>query len=174
MWQNQNIKFVLAVGFQTLAILVLVVYKYLIFAGGTEVLLRIEPVDPRDLLRGDYVTFGYDISQPYSYGERFRNGQKVYVTLVSGGRYWYAGDVSPTRPLSEEIYIEGTVAAGGSVNQEDSGRLTIEYGIEDYFIPEKSGRNVNITNKEAAALVSVDDRGQAVLKKIFLDGHPWP
>ena len=30
---------------------------------GQEVLLKVEPVDPRDLLRGDYVRLGYEISR---------------------------------------------------------------------------------------------------------------
>src|SRR4029078_8389557 len=34
-----------------------------ILRGGTEVKLQTRPVDPRDLLRGDYVVLGYDISQ---------------------------------------------------------------------------------------------------------------
>src|ERR1700722_19874827 len=34
-----------------------------ILRDGTEVTLRAQPVDPRDLLRGDYVTLSYNISQ---------------------------------------------------------------------------------------------------------------
>lgn len=34
-----------------------------ILRNGKEVLLKIEPVDPRDLLRGDYIILGYDISR---------------------------------------------------------------------------------------------------------------
>src|SRR4029077_13511649 len=34
-----------------------------ILAYGTDVLLKTAPVDPRDLLRGDYVTLNYDISR---------------------------------------------------------------------------------------------------------------
>ena len=45
-------------------------------------MLRIAPVDQRDLLRGDYATFQYDISNLdsyYSRGEKIRNGDIVYV-----------------------------------------------------------------------------------------------
>ena len=34
-----------------------------ILRNGQEVVLSVEPVDPRDLLRGDYVRFGYEIAQ---------------------------------------------------------------------------------------------------------------
>ena len=32
-----------------------------ILRNGQEVLLKVEPIDPRDLLRGDYVRLGYEI-----------------------------------------------------------------------------------------------------------------
>ena len=34
-----------------------------ILRDGQEILLKVEPVDPRDLLRGDYVRLGYEISR---------------------------------------------------------------------------------------------------------------
>ena len=34
-----------------------------VLRSGTEVLLRIQPVDQRDLLRGDYVSLRYDIDR---------------------------------------------------------------------------------------------------------------
>ena len=33
-----------------------------ILRNGKEVLLKVEPIDPRDLLRGDYIFLGYEIS----------------------------------------------------------------------------------------------------------------
>ena len=33
------------------------------FGGGPGMVLKVEPVDPRELLRGDYVRLGYDISR---------------------------------------------------------------------------------------------------------------
>ena len=40
-----------------------------ILQNGTEVTLKTEPVDPRDLLRGDYVVLGYALLRGYSLGE---------------------------------------------------------------------------------------------------------
>ena len=34
-----------------------------ILRDGAEALLKVEPIDPRDLLRGDYVRLGYEISR---------------------------------------------------------------------------------------------------------------
>ena len=40
----------------------MVIDRVRILRTGTEVTLRTRPLDPRDFLRGDYVTLGYDIS----------------------------------------------------------------------------------------------------------------
>ena len=34
-----------------------------VLRNGAEALLKVEPIDPRDLLRGDYVRLGYEISR---------------------------------------------------------------------------------------------------------------
>ena len=61
-----------------------------ILQNGTEVVLKTEPVDPRDLLRGDYVTLGYSISNfPATEIEgeanaRVEESSPVYVALKKG------------------------------------------------------------------------------------------
>ena len=61
-----------------------------ILRNGQEVVLKVEPIDPRDLLRGDYVRLGYEIAQ-------------VPVKLVANapaGRIRHGGraDLRPARP----------------------------------------------------------------------------
>jgi GDYXXLXY protein len=48
---------------QVALLTVMVIDRTRILREGTEVTLQTRPVDPRDLLRGDYVVLGYDISQ---------------------------------------------------------------------------------------------------------------
>ena len=38
-------------------------YNEMLIVNGQEVLLKIVPVDPRDFLRGDYVSLHYDINE---------------------------------------------------------------------------------------------------------------
>ena len=64
---NKQTKFILAIALQLAVIFTIIIFKFSVFTGGTEVMLRIQPVDPRDPLRGDYVTFSYDISSVSSY-----------------------------------------------------------------------------------------------------------
>ena len=48
---------------QTGAIAALIVNRAMLVSQGREIILTVTPVDPRDLLRGDYVRLGYEISQ---------------------------------------------------------------------------------------------------------------
>jgi len=183
---TKQTKFILAIALQVVIIFVIIIFKVSVLSGGTDVLLRIEPVDPRDPLRGDYATFQYsDISNlgPYiSGGKQIRNGDTVYVVLRQSGKYWTAQNIQKTKPSGNEIYIKGKVASGGVESQSDifSGqrfggtRIHVVYGIEEYFIPEGKGRGFSFWNKEAAARVVVDENGNAVLKQIYVDEKPWP
>lgn len=182
---SSTTKFLFAVLFQVVIILGIVIFKLSILVGGTDVVLRIAPVDPRDLLRGDYVTFQYDISTIDSYYARsksIRNGDTVYVVLQQSGQYWHVRSVEKNKPRDERIFLKGVVASGGIVEENDletsfrfnGGNMRIVYGIEEYFIPEGRGQGVSFQNKEAAARVAVDTDGNAVLEQIYVNQVPWP
>ena len=182
---TKQTKFILAIALQVVIIFAIIIFKLSILASGTEVLLRIAPIDPRDLLRGDYVTFQYDISNRdsyYSRGQQIRNGDTVYVVLRQAGKYWTAQNVQKTKPSGNELFIKGKIESGGVESQTDplsyqrfgSSRLHVVYGIEQYFIPEDKGQNFNFRNREAAAMVAIDESGNAALKKIYVDDKPWP
>lgn len=189
---TKQTKFILAIALQVAIILTIIIFKLSVLIDGTEVLLRIMPVDPRDLLRGDYVTFQYDISNLdyfYNNGQEIKNGDTVYVVLRQNGKYWIAQNVQKTKPTGDKLFIKGKVERVDFENQFDpfyissslmyqnfsNFRIHVIYGIEQYFIPEGKGRNFNFrNNKEIAALVAIDDNGNAVLKKIYIDDKPWP
>jgi hypothetical protein len=46
----------------------MIVGRAAVLRDGREVLLKVEPVDPRDLLRGDYVILNYEISAKLARG----------------------------------------------------------------------------------------------------------
>ena len=185
--ENRNIKFLLAVGFQLAVIFLIILFKVTVLSGGTEVMLKIEPVDPRDPLRGDYVTFQYDISTISKYqisGGNIANGDTVFVSLVPG-KYWRATSVSENRPQNGGLFIKGKVVSGGALQDKimptigfagslRNSDLRIKYGIEEYYIPEGTGHNFNFWNRNASARVLIDSSGNAVIKQIFVDDKPWP
>lgn len=168
---NKNLKILLAVGLQVFIILSVVVFKYFIITDGVEVILKVQPTDPRDPLRGDYITFTYNISRLPSYlakGESLKIGDVVYVSLREGKTYWTAYKISKQKPdFKDSIFIKGKVE---SVSED----LSIIYGIEEYFIPENSGENFSFINKFITAKIFIDKNGNAVFKQIYINNKPWP
>lgn len=177
---DQKTKFIGAITIQLIAIFSIMLFKLVILGSGTEVRLHVKPVDPRDYLRGDYVTFQYDISSVNAYSFDYypvRNGDVVYVPLVRSGQYWIvSGMVVKKMPKNGEVYIKGTVASGGvsdSNNWDNSNIVSLKYGIEQYFIPVGTGTNFSFWNHEVSTTVQVGDSGESVLKKLYVDGKEW-
>jgi uncharacterized membrane-anchored protein len=176
---TKQTKFIIAIAIQLVIIFSIIIFKMAVLTGGTEVLLRIKPVDPRDPFRGDHLTFSYEISNLDSHLFNYapiRDGDTVYVPLKQHvpfgqqGKYWTAVfGVQKTKPIGEgEIFIRG------KISNVYGNRIHIIYGIEDYFIPEGAGQNFTFRNQEVAAKVSIDRNGNAVLKQIYVDDKPWP
>jgi uncharacterized membrane-anchored protein len=148
---------------------------------GREVLLKVEPIDPRDLLRGDYVRLGYEIAQvPLRQVENLPPEQERYGKLVlyvrvapAADGIWRlksasAGMPSPAPAAADEIDIRGTVEASslpaGAV-------LRPSFGIERFYLPEGEGRQIEIDMRERPFFVklAVASDGTAQIKQ-FLDG----
>jgi uncharacterized membrane-anchored protein len=139
---------------------------------GRTVLLRVVPVDPRDLLRGDYVTLGYDISTMWLDGVSGAlapgrpdelAGRTVYVTLVpeADGRHFRRGALSWERPPSGTTFIKGTVA----------NQWRIRFGIESYFVQEGKGKEYEqaIRNHHVSAEIALSASGDAVLRRLVIE-----
>jgi uncharacterized membrane-anchored protein len=166
-------RFVLACLVQLAIVAALAFVNVAVLAGGTEVLLRIEPVDPRDPLRGDYLTFQYAVSSLDSrlFAPRRPNpGELVYVVLGSAGQYWEARRVDPAPPAAE-LFLTGRVTSAPAGPE---GRVRVVYGIEQYFVAEGRGAAFDPRTRTAAAQVVIDRTGQAVVKQLFVDGRPFP
>jgi uncharacterized membrane-anchored protein len=130
------------------------------YVGAQTVLLRVEPVDPRDMFRGDYVTLGYEISRVP--GRKFEPGQTVYVTLVpeADGRHYRASEFLAEPPASG-IFIWGTAGA--------HGRAT--YGIESFYVQEGTGHDYEnaVRNRRLWAEIALDSRGTPALKRLVIE-----
>jgi len=168
---SRESKFILAVAIQVAIILSIILINFAVLSRGASILLRIQPVDPRDLLRGDYLTFQYDISN-LSYATPVESGlaegETIYLILRKDYKFWSVRSAQKVRPAGDQIFVKGKVASQGP------GSYHIVYGIEQYFIPEGKGSHLWKRSDEAFAWVAVDDQGNAVLKKIFVNDIAWP
>jgi len=147
---------------------------------GREVRLAVVPVDPRDLLRGDYVILSFNISRidvSKVEGDReFKSGNLVYVGLKkSDDGLWNAVSANLKHPpdKSDIVVIKGKVYVA-STGIDGSETLQIHYGMEKYFIPEGDGPKLEgLRNEKVLSIVAaVSDSGKAGIKALLVRGEP--
>ncbi|WP_410510074.1 GDYXXLXY domain-containing protein [Methanosarcina hadiensis] len=165
-----------------------ILYKEYTLRTGTEIVLKTEPVDPRDLFRGDYVILNYEIStldleKIEAEDTYFEYNDRIYLALELKNGYGMVKKISKNPP-DDELYIKGTVKEiiYDWEENEDSliaeepqiKELRVEYGIESYFVPEGRGReieNQQWTGREGVDVkVVVDKYGNAVIKSLLIGG----
>jgi uncharacterized membrane-anchored protein len=162
-WARDNQARVLrwAILFQMTVMLGVMAAKLPTLLGGETVLLRVIPVDPRDLFRGDYVVLGYDLSLYPGAGAGVE-GQTIYAILhrEPDGRHWKAARFSFERP-SSGTYLRGKML----------GFNRIEYGIESFYVEEGKGHDYEeaVRNRKLSAEVAVGADGKAVLKRLVIE-----
>ncbi|SHI35870.1 Uncharacterized membrane-anchored protein [Hymenobacter daecheongensis DSM 21074] len=143
----------LAVAVQALFIIGVAAAGYATTAWGRTITLRTAPVDPRDLLYGDYVRLHYTISQLprrlwRETNREARPNEPVYVVLQPAHGAYEALGVYASKPAIEP---RQAVLRGWITNSWRHG-LRIRYGLERYYVPEGEGRKLE---KRPVLLVKV-------------------
>lgn len=158
-----------------------------ILRDGTEVRLAVEPVDPRDLLRGDYVVLAYPISRIdrsmiAGAGDGRLKDRAIYVRLARGddGSFMLSAAALDEHPAAERLGNE--IDLRGIVLREPGSGETIHvaYGIERYYVAEGEGRAIEEAMRQDRfeIVLAVDDTGSAQIKTLLHDGRaiyrePW-
>jgi uncharacterized membrane-anchored protein len=174
---------IIAASLQTAVLGYMVEGRASILRNGADIRLKTLPVDPRDLLRGDYVILSYAISTiPKSIvtGEVPKvNGRERLVVRLKPGTdgLWTAteasfGTLAPeegsvllrTQPFDYYSVTDGVLP--------DS--LFVSYGLERYYVPEGEGKVLedarNQEELEVEARVSKD--GTPQIARLILRGEP--
>jgi uncharacterized membrane-anchored protein len=149
-----------------------------VLRNGQEIVLKTQPVDPRDLMRGDYVTLGYDISnidvkQITGTAPTAQTITPVYVAVKKTDEIWAFSRAS-WQPIldksTDEVVLKGQTNSYFYPDSSTSASLT--YGIEQFYVPQGEGRVIEDGQREQAVdvLVAVSDAGVAQLKSLRLDG----
>ncbi|HEY8173614.1 MAG TPA: GDYXXLXY domain-containing protein [Dehalococcoidia bacterium] len=147
--------------------------QYTVWTGET-VLLKVQPVDPRDPFRGDYTTVRYEISN-LSSELVYRDGGGIdgsaFIELREGDDgYWRAVAVHDNR----ERDFDDSVIVKGKPDYSRFNRDTISfvYGIEELFIPEGSGNQLPFgPDHTIAVAIKVDRFGNAIPRYFVVDGE---
>ncbi|MEE2902715.1 MAG: GDYXXLXY domain-containing protein [Myxococcota bacterium] len=107
---------------------------------GEPAILKIRPVDPRSLFRGNYVALNYDLEEvgneeSISELKPLKIQDILYVSLKKKDGYHQAGSLSKTEP-NRGLFIRGRVQAVGPSS------IRLKYGIEAYFAPKERAREI--------------------------------
>ena len=179
--------FILVLALQTAWLLGMVATQEYAFAHGKAILLETRPVDPRDLLSGDYLMLRYKISDVPTnlFSPPVKNdlpfGTKIFVALAPGTNQFYTVTRASTNALAPssdaEVVLSGksTYAWWNTTNS-----IHVEYGIERYYVAEGTGNPPVLHGSTAegghgtlTARAIVPASGHAKLQQVFLDGKPY-
>lgn len=139
---------------------------------GERYVLKVTPVDPRDLFRGDYVILNYEVNRlsfasdevpPAEWVRETEHiDEAVYVPLVqeSDGRHWTGLRASLQRPTNGK-YLRGRISG--------DFRQPLMFGIEAFYVQEGQGKALEelIKSKKLAAEIAVAPWGQAKLVRLI-------
>ncbi len=168
----------------TLFLCSMIAMKQRILITGTPVLLETEPIDPRSLFRGDYVRLNYVVSRLrpsiLDGDHNFKRHENIYVELQQHGKYWHPIAIHHHHPKNENIVLAGKVQY---INEhtwnaelqesEEIKTLHIKYGIENYFVPEGEGLDLERRDNDQTVdiRVAVDQAGKAGIKEVLVNNE---
>lgn len=185
---NLWLKVGLLAGVQLAALAAMVADKQWTLNTGTPVVLQTEPVDPRSLFMGDYARLNYSISRLRLDGDEAVGGDREFRRRDV---VWVALQPDPAGARALSVHRErsgvpaGLVALRGEVlyaSDHDWDRasnksvkrrtLQVRYGIEQYFVQEGTGRQIERPQggEKVAILAAIDARGKAGISAVLLDG----
>ena len=170
---HERLVLLAAAAFQVIFLVAMIGLHVTPLLAGDTIFVRVVPVDPRDLFRGDYVVLGYDFSRippagidglEESYGQHKQQwrGLPVYVTLVPepDGKHWRAEKFSISQPTSGK-YLRGRITGPG----------LLEFGIEAYYLQEGQGSKYEEAMRDCrlAAEIAVTADGHAALRGLRIE-----
>jgi uncharacterized membrane-anchored protein len=109
--------------------------------GGERVFLRTAPIDPRDPLRGDFVRLSYSLNTVDA--AHFRSSRRagslqreeiVYAVLKPTATDLYELNYLTDQKPGGGVFMRGRVS-----REVGDGRIHLRYGIEQYFVQQGSG-----------------------------------
>jgi uncharacterized membrane-anchored protein len=157
---NRRNIFFAVVALQALSLLGMIGFKSSVLITGRTVILKSVPVDPRDLMRGDYVRINWAISDldrmMKGDGATLEVNDDVYVVLREGAPDWKPATLYAELPDLEDdrAVIKGKVIGLRPLS------IQVDYGMDSYYVPEGKGREYERIKYWE---VKVNRRGRPVL-----------
>ncbi len=168
---NTWLAMLIVAGTQSAVLGAMVVDRALLIQQGREIILDVQPVDPRSLFRGDYVILNYgSISRPGAslLKEVPKEKRTLFVTLRRAAEGWQPVATSehyPDKVEADDVVMKGQLPRRYS--------RQVQYGIESYFVPEGEGKRLEklIGKGQLKVIVAVDETGRAAIKGLVVEGQ---
>lgn len=174
-------RILIVIALQTVALGYMIADRQAMLNSSRVVTLKVVPVDPRELFRGDYVILTYAISNldltKLDGDDNLRYGDQAFVTLAQQNGEWVPVAVGKNRvvPVQGGVAIRGSVTDANFDGDQATAPATsarVTYGIESYFVPQGTGHAIE--NEARQGELSVDaaigDDGRAAIKAIRRNG----
>lgn len=131
--------------------------------------LKTAPVDPRDLLRGDYVTLRYEfetnqVLKDYILSNNIQDNTSLYVVFEKDNEnIGTVSRVSEIRPDESETFLK--------IKTESQWwwRTGIYTGIGKFFVPEWTGRIIERIRWDLLVEIKVDMYGTAKIVDLYYE-----
>ncbi len=162
---------------QLIVLLGVLTQPLMIHLTGKTYYVRVQPVDPRDLFRGEYVILSYDFSRiDHARFAEVKNdpliveklvpGRTIYVSLVpEGDGKHHRADKFSFRPFREGPYLAGTIQHFNS---------NAVFGIESFFVQEGKGRAFEeaLRSRRLSAEILVTASGASAVRQLHIGDVP--
>jgi uncharacterized membrane-anchored protein len=168
------LRILVVVALQTVALAWMIFDRTSILNSHDVVSLKVKPVDPSDMFRGDYVTLNYDITMvdlaALPGDDAYIHDGWAFVTLASENGVWVAKAVNNTMPVRAPgtVVLRGRVFSASTSALSAPGPMKLEYGIESFFVPQGRGKVIEDERQKGdlTADIAVDSQGRGAVKSL--------
>lgn len=164
--------FALALALQIVILVGVPAQKLVALRTGRSVILKVQPVDPYNILSGYYVRLNYDISRSDSFSTKVgaNAGDTVFAVVEQqADGIWHPAELTSFLP-DYMPYNRSGIRGKRMYN-------SIEYGIEQFYIPEAQRGAIEEDLRKhfdkARVEVKVDSKGNAALVKLMIEDRVY-
>ncbi|MDD5688445.1 MAG: GDYXXLXY domain-containing protein [Elusimicrobia bacterium] len=131
--------------------------------------LNIQPATATWRQNWSWGPFGRQDGLWYNYGRKgLSEGTSVFIYLYSydDGKSWNFSQISESSTTIHSQYAYNIILSGKLGPYKEQNYLSVNYGIESYFIPEGKGRTYERGGLDVE--IAVNRKGKSVIKNIIL------
>lgn len=157
MFKNSNLKRILVFSIPILILIAMTISPLLTTFYGIDIKLKTQPVDPRDLFRGDYIVLSYEIEEinfknidndvkDYFKSNNHEYSIRAYASLEKDKSGFYnVKNVSLEKP-NQGIYLKGLLRKHTTFEPIDKDNVDFKNSDGEYVEPE--GKYVDVYNMD--------------------------